>query len=415
MSTEKHQEPENDGVWLCGDRGVWTRYDPKEDKDLKFRLTKVLESTNVVALLGSGASVATNTNADKNGAPTMDELWAYVKKKIGDKIFEEVKSKMIGDNSEDNIELLLSMCKMQIDLLEVKSLKDDTEEERQKSINCLKFFVAKAEEEILNRVDFVSENTNLKFHIEFLRRLARRSADKPRAKIFTTNYDRCIEEASEKIGLVLVDGFSHSLVQKFNRDNFDYDLVRRSSVEKRVEYLDGVLHLYKLHGSIDWRRRQSDNAVIRSTKSDCDHIPILIYPRSSKYQEAFSHPYLDMFIAWQTALREPDTTLIISGFGFADDHVSAPIWSALESNLSMNLILFDPKLAVINSKSKKPESNNELNKYQKGILKLIEGGDTRITAICGSFEDLAMTVPEVLGRTERDQVKALISDALGRL
>jgi len=59
-----------------------------------------------------------------------------------------------------------------------------------------------------------------------------------------------------------------------------------------------------------------DGEIVRS-QGDVGE-PILIYPRSSKYQEAFDAPYLDMMGALQAALREPDTALVISGFGFND-------------------------------------------------------------------------------------------------
>jgi hypothetical protein len=37
--------------------------------------------------------------------------------------------------------------------------------------------------------------------------------------------------------------------------------------------------------------------------------------------------------ALQAALREPDTAVIVSGFGFHDDHLSRPLLSAVESNM----------------------------------------------------------------------------------
>jgi hypothetical protein len=82
-------------------------------------------------------------------------------------------------------------------------------------------------------------------------------------KLFTTNYDLCIETAGLRLGVVLIDGFSHSAEQRFNRDHFGHDIVRRAASSTKADYLDGVFHLYKLHGSVDWRRR-ADEVVIRS-------------------------------------------------------------------------------------------------------------------------------------------------------
>ena len=159
---------------------------------------------------------------------------------------------------------------------------------------------------------------------------------------------------------------------------------------------------YKLHGSVDWRR-QSDGVVIRSqTATSNDLRPVLIFPRSTKYQEAFETPYLDMFAALQEALREPDTTLIVSGFGFADDHISAPIWSAIETNLSLRVMLcdrgfvpqerldaLDPQVIDLELETQRP--------YQRKIIKLVQEGDSRITVLNGRFEDLAHALPEISG------------------
>src|SRR5690606_569471 len=59
-------------------------------------------------------------------------------------------------------------------------------------------FVALAEAHIIAATNFVFTNHHLPVHTEFLRRVARRPQRKSRAKIFTTNYDRCFEEAGRQ-------------------------------------------------------------------------------------------------------------------------------------------------------------------------------------------------------------------------
>ena len=44
---------------------------------------------------------------------------------------------------------------------------------------------------------------------------------------------------------------------------------------------------------------------------------------------SFEPPYLDMMGAFQTAIRQPDTSLVITGFGFNDDHMTKPIMAAV--------------------------------------------------------------------------------------
>lgn len=398
---------------------TWLAWENREEGDktqrgaaeqVEQRLLSALNATNLMVLLGSGASFAAK-NASGKQAPGMSDLWACARDKVGHEDFDKVVSDVSRANNKQDIEALLSLCKMAVELSTAQRVAGGSEANTSAPTD-LQIFIQKAEQAILDRVDFVTEGTDLALHKEFLRRLARRSAEKARVKIFTTNYDRCIEEAAAARNLVLVDGFSHSAVQRFNRDHFQHDIVRRSSSSTRAEYVDGVFHLYKLHGSMDWRRRKSDGVVVRRLVHDNDHEPVLIYPRSSKYQEAFAPPYLDMFAAWQAALREPDTTLVVSGFGFADDHISAPIWAALEANLSIRLVLCDPcfvpesQLGSATPEHAISETSDKLKDYQKRILKLVKEGDSRVTVVNGRFGDLALALPEITGDTDRQRLEA---------
>jgi hypothetical protein len=412
-----------DGKWLRWEGEKEDPNDPSKKpkagcKDqVEEALLSALHSTNVVVLLGSGASFSAKNDGGPN-APGMWHLWEAVKNGCGEAAFNEVAQSVIGHvpaEGEENIEALLSLCKMSIELLEVRAEKDAAFPDRAR-LEQLKDFVGIAEREILAQVGFVRSDTELPAHTGFLRKFARRSPEKPRVKLFTTNYDLCIETAGLRLGVVLIDGFSHSAEQRFNRDHFDHDIVRRAASSTKADYLDGVFHLYKLHGSVDWRRR-SDEVVIRSLDAPKeDRKPVLIYPRSSKYQEAFESPYLDMFAALQAALREPDTTLIVSGFGFADDHISAPIWSAIETNLSMRLVLCDR--GFVEHRKLFDEDVQEIDldlagqrPYQSKIARLVQQGDTRITMLNGRFEDLADALPMISGKTDRQ----LLQDRLEKL
>ncbi|MEM9578828.1 MAG: SIR2 family protein [Pseudomonadota bacterium] len=411
-----------DGTWLAWD-------DSEEDgktrrgarEQVEERLLSALNATNLMVLLGSGASFAAK-NIDDKQAPGMSDLWDEARSQVGEAKFDEVVASVWGATQKKDIESLLSLCKMTIELQAARGSAGAMDSSDSPEVD-LPSFVRKAEQAILDRVDFVTEQTDLTSHKEFLRRLARRNAEKARVKLFTTNYDRCIEEAAVARNLALIDGFSHSAVQRFNRDHFQRDIVRRTASSTRADYVEGVFHLYKLHGSMDWRRRKSDSVVIRRLGHDDHHEPVLIYPRSSKYQEAFAPPYLDMFAAWQAALREPDTTLIVSGFGFADDHISAPIWSALESNLSIRLVLCDPcfvptceldDTGPLGEAHAIDKTSDQLKAYQDRILRLVREGDNRVTVLNGRFSDLALALPEIMGETDRQRLEARLERIRGQ-
>ena len=411
-----------DGTWLAWDDSEEdgkTRRGAKEQ--VEERLLSALNATNLTVLLGSGASFAAKNTSEKQ-APGMGDLWDEARNKVGEAEFDKVVASIWGASQKKDIESLLSLCKMTVELQTARGSAGDQDASDSGEID-LPSFVQEAEQAILDRVDFVTDQTDLTSHKEFLRRLARRSAEKARVKLFTTNYDRCIEEAAVARSLALIDGFSHSAIQRFNRDHFQQDIVRRSASSTRADYVDGVFHLYKLHGSMDWRRRKSDGVVIRRLGHDDHHEPVLIYPRSSKYQEAFAPPYLDMFAAWQAALREPDTTLIVSGFGFADDHISAPIWSALESNLSIRLVLCDPcfvraseldDTGMIGEAHAIDKTSDQLKEYQTRILRLVREGDGRVTVLNGRFSDLALALPEIIGETDRQRLEARLERIRGQ-
>ena len=389
-------------------------------------LSQAHHSTNVVALLGSGASFCAKNGAT-SPAPGMGDLWHAARSMVSDgnpfgyidfdKIVADVIGSLPAEGKAGDIESLLSLCKMKLELMEVKTRNQtpdggsEPQDASSEQIEELKRFVTKAEGAILAKVDFVNDETALPAHKALIQKLAKRAVDKPRIRLFTTNYDLCLEEASSRLGVVLIDGFSHSAEQRFNRDYFQHDIVRRSTSGTKADFIDGIFHLYKLHGSVDWRRRK-DGVVIRSRVNDPEYKPVLIYPRSTKYQEAFEVPYLDMFSAFQSALREPDTTLLIAGFGFADDHISAPIWSALESNLSLKLVLVDPSFIPVTKLETIPPVDHLIEleiglqkPYQKKIMRLVGEGDPRITVLNGRFEDLVDAMPSITGETDRQRLQ----------
>ena len=78
--------------------------------------------------------------------------------------------------------------------------------------------------------------------------------------------------------------------------------------------------------------------------------PLLIYPRATKYEMAFSQPYIEMMGAFQSSLRAPSTTMMVLGFGFNDKHLAEPILAAIKGNLSLNVIVVDPAIEELSAK-----------------------------------------------------------------
>jgi hypothetical protein len=353
-----------------------------------------LNSTNLILLTGTGSSFSVKNAATKPQPAGMTQVWSAVEKKVGEATFKRICDSFASATIDSNIERLLTLCKLHLELHE----KSDDE-----LTAAIRKFVKSAEAAILETVDFVDKESRLDAHAAVIQKIGRRGARKSRARIFTTNYDLCYEEAARRHRFTVIDGFSHSLEQVYDRIYFDYDIVRREQGKDTPDYIESVFHLYKLHGSIDWRR--IGNEIIRTKDSKGE--PVLIYPRSSKYQESFEAPYLDMIGALQAALREPDTAVVVAGFGFNDDHVSRPILSAVETNMSLRLVICDPVFLNADELEKAEHvtasEQKTANRFLSSFLKLAKAADPRIHLINGRFEDMALALPDLVGETDRER------------
>jgi hypothetical protein len=293
---------------------------------LKERLGSLVLTQNLLLLFGSGASVAV-------GGPSLQALWdeAAESQKA---VFVEICDLVGHPKEKKDIEALLNRCQL---ALAFQILEAD-------KVNK---FIEAIEGIIRDRCRMIGSWEKLKGtkqtqldvispHLTLLSRVVPRRQDLPRTRIFTTNYDRCLELAAKESRMPILDGFDLITPQTFDGRWFDYDFVRRSTREGAADYLESVFHLYKLHGSVDWHR--SSGVIIRDLETKT---PFLIYPREEKFALSFEQPFLEMMARFQMALREKDTALLLIGFGFNDNHLNQPIYHALATNPSFKLVVVD--------------------------------------------------------------------------
>lgn len=393
---------------------TWRRYADQIDENeetvtesgcaqkLESILINCLNATNVLLLTGAGSSLCVsnqeNSTLQNKRAPLLVDLWNAVKDKVGAAEFDGVIQKIPNGSAIKDVEKLLTHCKLFV------ALYGDTNGDGK----LVSAFIADAERAILERVNFVDADTSLTAHESVLRKLARRGSRKPRAKVFTTNYDLCYEYAARRQRFVIVDGFSHAAPPVYDRSHFSLDIVRRDSSNEAPIYFENVFQLYKLHGSIDWRRVPGD--IIRSRGDE--GTPVLIYPRDSKYQESFEPPFLDMMGAFQTALREPDTALFIAGFSFSDSHITQPIVAALESNMNFRVVVCDPGFLDDSQVKDDPIVSSDTgatkNPFHQKLIGLAKTGDPRLVLLHGRFEDFALALPDLVAETERESHAARV-------
>ncbi len=183
-------------------------------------------------------------------------------------------------------------------------------------------------------------------HTAFLKKLLTRPLNLKRANVFTLNYDTLLEQAADSEGVVALDGFVGTVRRVFRPESYDYDLYfPAETTEGRVHRLDRVIHLYKLHGSVDWKAEDSqwNNPYgithVRGAFASGD--TPLVYPSPSKYGDTLGMPYAELFRRFAGALVRPQSTLFTIGYGFGDDHVNTIIRQALAVP-SFTLVIVDP-------------------------------------------------------------------------
>jgi hypothetical protein len=157
-------------------------------------------------------------------------------------------------------------------------------------------------------------------HRKFARWLAKTSR-KACVEIFTVNYDVLIEHGLESERVPVFDGFVGSYQPFFLADSL-----------RRAETAPGAhwTRLWKMHGSVTWRRIEQDGRV-RVVRGDPDLAGEMILPSFQKYDESRQQPYAAFVDRLTRFLEQDDALLIVAGFSFGDEHINNLIFGALEN------------------------------------------------------------------------------------
>ncbi len=171
----------------------------------------------------------------------------------------------------------------------------------------------------------------------FLLTFASRAASRERLHIFTTNYDRVVEYGCDLLGLRVLDRFIGGLKPVFRASRLGIDLhYNPPGIRGEPRYLEGVVRLTKLHGSIDWSHEQRASGALRIVRSavpfgaaenhpdlpDHPRNGLIIYPNPAKDVETLEYPYAELFRDFAAAACQPNAVLVTYGYGFGDDHIN---------------------------------------------------------------------------------------------
>jgi hypothetical protein len=146
-------------------------------------------------------------------------------------------------------------------------------------------------------------------------------------RIFTLNYDRCIEENNNR------KGFEFTIERGFEEEETNrlWNYKRFDDVNPDTE---PDIYLYKLHGSIDWERDEETKIV--SCIDGTPTKPDLIFGTQNKLQ--FADPYLYLFSAFRFHTLKAKLIICI-GYSFSDEHINGLISQALKQDKSSKVLV----------------------------------------------------------------------------
>lgn len=134
--------------------------------------------------------------------------------------------------------------------------------------------------------------------------------------VITPNYDRLVEYAADAAHVRVTTGFAltNGLTSWFCPAEFE-----------QAPPNSGLVRLFKLHGSLNWFRRATDNRVTAfSGACPSGSIPMIVTPGTRKYEAVSEDPL-------RTLMTKADETLLAGncflclGYGFNDQHIQVKL------------------------------------------------------------------------------------------
>lgn len=319
---------------LPTDRDALDNFIAKARKNIEPWLSAVLQSEHTNLLIGSGFTTAVcyQANSDALGMSRVNfdteydaQINTYAKK-----------SAAAMGRGDSNIEDQFRSALMLLDGIKVLG---DAEKH-----NALKTALSTVLHDFLrlvlateNGIDNALDNDwqkGVSALQSFLLSFASRSASRERLHVFTTNYDRLIEYGCDLAGIRIIDRFVGALNPVFRATRVEVDMhYNPPGIRGEPRFMEGVIRLTKLHGSLDWHinaRTKQMHRVGIPFGADATHpgVPekpidtVMIYPNPAKDVETTEYPYAELFRDFASALCRPNSVVVLYGYGFGDDHVN---------------------------------------------------------------------------------------------
>ena len=337
---------------LVAVRGMTTLTD---EIALQAHLATLLRLENVGLFLGAGASCPA-------GGKTVKQLWGDFVTNSADDANWLLEQKMIdeaalleGDEQViPNLEDLID--RIEIALIEWGRVSDTKATNGQKVRAAL--FRAAVRAALLDESWWTSPEgadadvEKLKNHRAILQKfVAARQPGQASPWVFTTNYDLGLEWAAESIDLQVVNGFIGLHSRHFSPQCFDLGF---RNTQARGEARFGVYNIYlaKLHGSLTWKEHNKQlfetsaplawDGLKKFLDGETDEILFLVLPRAAKYIQTVGFTVGELLRRFSEFLARPQTSLIVCGYGFQDEHINRFLLSAL-LNPTLQLVIYLPE------------------------------------------------------------------------
>lgn len=243
----------------------------------------------------------------------------------------------------------------------------------------------------------------------FLLSFASRAASRERLHVFTTNYDRLIEKGCDLAGLRIIDRFIGMLEPTFRTSRVDVDFhYNPPGVRGEPRFMEGVLRMTKLHGSLDWYLTRRPRQLVRrgipfGASGDDSLVPaepletVMIYPNAVKDIETTEYPYAELFRDMAAATCRPNSVLVTYGYGFGDDHINRVL-------LDMITIPSTHLVIIVY------EAEERLKKFLNEAAR-----SAQISLLVGShFADISNLVERYLPKPALDMISGRMAELLKR-
>ena len=321
--------------------------DPEPEKLRKLIepwLTALFQSEHMSLVLGAGISSAAHWLAKNAAGAGMSKFeFSVFAEQMETASAESAKNSGRGvPNIEDQIRVANELIKG-LEIYLASNADDKTEltaqleKFREELLTGLSSFakdVLACEKNIIESED---SEAAAEYLMSFLVSFASRSAARERLNIFTTNYDRVVEYGAELAGIRLIDRFVGTINPIFRSSRVEVDMhYNPPGIRGEPRYLEGVVQFTKLHGSLDWAMR--DGVVrrialpygaesVEQYASSAD--TLMIYPNAAKDRETAEYPYVELFRDFAAGVCRPNSTVVLYGYSFGDEHINRVITDML--------------------------------------------------------------------------------------